>query len=283
MAKTFSKDSITVIILTTIILLALGYSITSLFQEVKFDIGDSEAEFATKWLEQSTDSAESCRKLTANSEQWFDIFLKNHQSLGPLKTRYLKSKNSSNKQKKAVSEIIFESSFANARRIDEAVILTIGKDNKVLVSGIEYRYRITPRLVRGAELELNAKTDYRKIIRLAAKCSANYDTKKLKYFNLVSINDCGYVNKRSAEIVKARRAETGRALSRKLHKVIYRNGIPGINSLEQATVINRVTYTVDSRKRHAQEIICLKKNNRLKNPQWLVYYYNIRLFRLNKK
>ncbi len=280
MAKIFSKDSITVTILVAVIIVSLAYSISSLFQDIKFDIGDDEAEFATKWLDQSTNYPASCRKLTANSEQWFEQFLQNRKSLGPLKTRYLKSKSSANKKKNRRSKIIFESSFANARRLDEIVTLTTGKDNKVLVSGIEYRYEITPRLFRGTELELNTKIDHKKIIRLAKKCSANYDRARLKYFNQVSNNDCGYINKRSAEIVKARRAETGPALTRTYQKVIYRNGVPGISSLEQATVINSVTYNIANRKRRGREIICLKKDNRLKNPQWLVYYYNIRLFRL---
>jgi hypothetical protein len=280
MAKIFSKDSITVMILVIVILLALGYSINSLFQGVKFDIGDSEAELAQKWLTQSTNSPESCRKLTANSEQWFDEFLKDRKSLGPLKTRFLKSKQQITKKKQHLIEIVFESSFANARRLDEVVTIKTDKNRERLVAGIDYRYRLTPRFTRGNEIEITPKIDYRKIIRLAEKCSASYDGRKLKYFNQVSINDCGYVNKRSAEIIKSRRAKTGRAKSRKRKKIIYRNGIPGISSLEQATVINRVTYMVKNHKRHGREIICLKKDNRLKNPQWQVYYYNIRLFRL---
>jgi len=280
MAKILSKDSATVIILVTVILLALGYSIASLFQGVDFDIGDNEAELAQKWLEQSTNSPESCRKLTANSEQWFDKFLQDRKSLGSLKSRFIKSKQQITKKKHSWTEIIFKSSFANARRLDEVVIIATSKDKKQLVAGIDYRYQITPRFTRGNELDFNPKIDYRRIIRLAEKCSASYDGRKLKYFNQVSINDCGYVNKRSAEIIKSRRAKTGRAQSRKRAKIIYRNGIPGISSLEQATIINRVTYRVKNHKRRGREIICLKKDNRLKNPQWQVYYYNIRLFRL---
>jgi SpoVK/Ycf46/Vps4 family AAA+-type ATPase len=143
MAKIFSKDSITVIILVAVILLALGYSINSLlFQGVKFDIGDSEAELAQKWLTQSTNSPESCRKLTANSEQWFDEFLKNRKSLGPLKTRFLKSKQQITKKKQHLVEIVFESSFTNARRLDEVVTIRTDKNRERLVAGIDYRYRL---------------------------------------------------------------------------------------------------------------------------------------------
>lgn len=93
-----------IISLVTIILLSLGYSIASLFQTVKFDIGDDEAEFATKWLQQSNNAPQACRKLTANREQWFDRFLKDRQSLGSLKSRYLKSKQSAGKRNKRTAK-----------------------------------------------------------------------------------------------------------------------------------------------------------------------------------
>ena len=278
MNKLFSKDVLKLVILIIVILLGLGYGIASFFQDVQFDIGDNEAEFATKWLEQSNNNPESCRKLTENSKKWFDNFIKNRQRLGILKERYLKSKQSAKNKKHQMTKVIFASSFTHAKRVDEIVTLITDKKRQIRVTKIEYRYENIPHFTSGSELD-NSTINRRKIIRLAKKCSTSYDARRFKYFNKVSINYSGYINKYSAKTLKSRRDKTGSATSRKHHKIIYRSEVPGITDLEQCTIINRVTYMIKNRKRQGQEFICLKKDNRLKNPQWLVYYYNIRIYR----
>jgi hypothetical protein len=129
MAKLYSKDFLKATLLFAVIIFSLGYGISSLFKEVKFNIDDNEADFASKWLEQSNDAPEACLKQVDNQKQWFDNFIKNRKSIGPLKQRYLKSKQYPVKGKKTSVEIIFETSFANARRKEMLADTDSDQDN----------------------------------------------------------------------------------------------------------------------------------------------------------
>ncbi len=275
----FTKDFFKFSALVIVIIGALGYGISSLFQEVKFDIGDDEAEFAEKWINEVEENPAACRKMSKNSDQWFDDFIENRNSLGAIKQRYLRSKKYQKKTKKKqptkTVKIIFETAFANAQRINEIVTLELEKSKTPTITGVEYRYPSTPVFIKGTELQTNNKVKRKDILSKAGVCSGNYAAGRFKYFKQVSINRYGYIVPTWLESLKKLRAKTRRSSSRKLHRINYRQQVPGIKTLEQAAVINIVTFNTSNKK--GREIICLKKDNQLEKPQWQVYFYYLKV------
>jgi uncharacterized protein DUF4019 len=274
----FTKDFFKFSVLIIVIIGALGYGISSLFQEVKFDVGDDEAEFAEKWINEIEKNPAAGRKMSKNSEQWFDDFIANRNSLGAIEQRYLRSKiypkKTKQKQQAKTVKIIFETAFANAQRINEIVTLELKKSKAPTVTGVEYRYPSTPVFIKGTELQANNKVKRKNILSKAGVCSGNYDAQRFKYFKQVSINRYGYIVPIWLENLKKLRAKTGRSSSRKLQRINYRQQVPGIKTLEQAAVINIVKF-VNNKK--GREIICLKKDNQLEKPQWQVYFYYLKV------
>ncbi len=283
MAIKNSQNMVKIILLSTVIVVALGYSVYVMFSPVQFDTNDSMADFAAKWLRQADNDPEAVRQWTVNSKQWFETFVKNRRSLGELRQRNVEAKQLVHRNKKSITEIIFYSSFAQAKKIDEIVQL-IKEEGKPRVLGVRYHYRRFPRLRRGgSELKFDGTVDHRTIMHLAQQCSNSYDARRWRYFAQVAINRDGQVGQAFINNIKRRRDKYGMPIKRKLARVAYRNGLPGITNLEQVTVINRISCLIHGQKRSGVEFIALKKDNSQAKAAWQVYDYNIFVWRARKR
>jgi hypothetical protein len=268
-----NNQKIRVAVLSCVLLLGIAYTIYQYMGlNDEYEITDSEALSAAKWLKNADDgNFEECKKNAAvNMDKWFALFKNNRESLGKTVYRRLKSKAV---DKKGVYKIVFNSSFKNTPKIHE----TIWTDKDAKVWQVKYSYSRRPfpswrSKDTGLPREL---TEVKREISQALRAMKDLD---VDFFDQIMLRSEKFrFGKRLVKQLKQQREKYGLPYRTAIsNRVRFTRSFPGQTEINGAIGSATCLYKVKGKVYRQNITVVLYKDNSVPRSQWNVHRFAAR-------
>ena len=274
------NQKIRVIVLSCILLLGIAYTIYQYYGlNDEFEITDTEALNAAKWLKMSDESKyDDCKKVAAtNIDKWFDLFKKNRNSLGKKIYRRLRSKNH---DKDGVYKITFNSSFDNARKINEMV--WIDKKGKVWQAKYSYMRRPYPTWKSKDNGTPREYSEVKTTISRALRAMQDLD---VDFFDQVMLRCEKFrFGKRVVKSLKKQFKKTGKPYKTQIaNRFRFTRSFPGKTEINGVLATANCYYKIKKKVYRQTIVFILYKDNSTAKPRWEVHRFSPRKVVAQKK
>jgi hypothetical protein len=255
-----------------LLLLALGvvYSCYYCINNYNYTVfNDPAARKADEWLRYADKFRfDKCKTMITDDATWFEYFKKDRESLGKLKSRYLKIK-SERQPGSGVFTLYFDTQFEKNKLTEEVEIKESPK-GKFSISRAKYIINN----MFSSKWGIYDGNEIVELKKIAAECCRAMDSQDVNFFESMA-RESGrqsiyeYVNG-----LRKFNLMFGKPSKRDFQEAYYKKDVPGMAAYEFVSLRNRAFYTVNGKPALAYEQILLRRDVLSESKSWSVYFYN---------